>query len=117
MSKERMETYKVECNCGMCMALRDSMGQSCRGCGVRHNEVIDLTAERDQLVEGARLSDVTILNLSRDNKELREQLTTVEEAFKEIIKDRPWMDTKDLVDEIFAIVNAALTELGESDGT
>lgn len=42
MSKEKMETYSVKCECGTCQMLRDSVAPSCGGCRHRHNEVVDL---------------------------------------------------------------------------
>ena len=46
---DKVDTYSVECNCGTCQALRDSVAPSCGGCRYRHNEVVTLTAENKLL--------------------------------------------------------------------
>ena len=46
---DKVDTYSVECECGTCQMLRDSVAPSCGGCSYRHNEVVALTAENEAL--------------------------------------------------------------------
>ena len=73
MSKEKIDTYRVECNCSTCLMLRYSMSPSCRGCSHRHNEVVDLKRE---------LQAYTYSNIDEKNA-LTARLTLAEAVVKE----------------------------------
>ncbi len=71
---DKVDTYSVECNCGTCQTLRDSMAPSCGGCRYRHNEVVTLTANNEALKEKM--------------EELEEQYDHLEDQYNQLHPER-----------------------------